>query len=137
MASRGSDGNTMVEGETGEDVVDEPNWNAISEFPPSRENVKCFLAAREKLRVADEGLLHAMDVIYAGLKADSDAMAQIVLDCFDHLENNMTTLEQDIQFHLMTNYQRREAFQDRLEETSKQAQDLIKNLLSRLGHGGY
>lgn len=111
----------------------EPNWDDIAKYEPARDNVQSFLAAREKLRCADESLLHGMDVIHSGLKTDADAIAQVVIDMYNQHENDSTAVEQDIQYHFMSNYQRRDEFEKRLQDSAKQAQGLIDNLLSRLG----
>jgi hypothetical protein len=77
-------------------------------------------------------LSHALDEIHEGLKADADAIVQIVVEFYDQHENQCQSLEDDVQYHIAQNCKRRETFQHSLEESAKQAQGLIANLLSRL-----
>lgn len=114
---------------------DDPNWTEIAQYGPARETTRSFLAAREKLRDADDALSQALDEIHSGLKADADAITQVVIEFCNQFESASLELEQDIQFHLMNNCQRRDAFQTSLQESAKQAQGLIANLLSRLTSG--
>lgn len=124
----------MVTGrESNESGSDEPNWDKIAEFQAARNNVHFFLAAREKFRDTDDALFHAMDVIHSGLQANADAILQVVIDFYNKYEEYSVALEHDIQYLLMTNCQRREALQERVEESAKQAQGLFADLLSRLG----
>ncbi len=113
----------------------DPNWAEIVQFAPARKTVTAFLAAREKLRDADDALSQSLDEIHSGLKEDADAIIQIVIEFYNQFENESLSLEQDIQHHLMSNGQRRDAFQSSLQESAKQAQGLIDNLLSRLTSG--
>lgn len=114
----------------------DPNWEEIAEsFEPAHRTVQSFLGSREKLRLADEALSQALDEIHDGLKADADAIVQVVVAFYDRFEDETVALEQDIEFHLMNNCERREAFQTSLQESAKQAQGLIANLMSRLTSG--
>lgn len=118
-----------------EDGTTDPTWEEIAAFEPARDSVQTFLASREKLRLVDEALSQALDEIHDGLKADADAIVQVVVEFYDQFENETMRLEQDIQFHLMNNSERRDAFQKSLQESAKQAQGLIANLMSRLTSG--
>lgn len=113
----------------------DPNWDEICDYEPARDNARDFLAAREKLRDADDALSHALDEIHSGLKGDADAVAQVVLDFYTEHENESLTLQQDIQYHIMNNCQRRDALEESLQESAKQTQGIIANLLSRLSSG--
>lgn len=119
------------------DNAGDPNWDDVGQYEPARENARDFLAAREKLRDADDALSHALDAIHSGLKADADAISQVVVDFYTVHENESLALEQDIQYHLMNNCQRRDAFEESLQESAKQTQGIIANLLSRLSSGGH
>lgn len=73
-----------------------------------------------------------MDEIHGGLKADAEAMTQAAIDFYNQKEEESVALEHSIQHLLMSNDQRRRDFEDTLRESSKQAQGLLTNLLSRL-----
>jgi hypothetical protein len=118
-----------------EDGARDPNWDEIGQYGPARQNARAFVAAREKLRDADDALSQALEEIHAGLKADADAIAQVVIDFYKEHENESLTLEQDIQYHLMNSCQRRDAFEQSLQESAKQTQGVIAKLLSRLSSG--
>jgi hypothetical protein len=77
-------------------------------------------------------LFHALDEIQQGLKADADAIVQIVVKILDQHEHQCQSLEDDFQYHIAQNCKRRETFQHCLEESAKQALGLTLNLLSGL-----
>lgn len=112
----------------------EPEWDELAEFEPTSDNVRCFLEARERFQHAEERLSQALDDIHAGLKAEADAIVQILLDLHNRHESNCLSFEHDIQYHLIQNGKRKAALQKSLEESAKQAQGLFANLLSRLSH---
>jgi hypothetical protein len=113
----------------------DPDWEELPEFEPTRDNSRSFLEARARLQNAEEALSQSLDEIHDGLKAEVDAIVQIVVDFHDQHESACLSLEDDIQYHLMQNCKRRVDFQKRLEESAKQAQGLFANLMSRLAQG--
>lgn len=121
------DGTTAAEGADGD-----PNWEELSQYDASHDNAKSFLSARGKLRDAEDALSNSLDEIHAGLKADAEAIAQVAIDFFNQLESDSLTFENDIQYHLMLNSQRRQEFEQRLQESARQTQGIIARLLSRL-----
>lgn len=76
-----------------------------------------------------------LDGIHAGLKDDANSISSIVEDFYNNMELEFESMERDIEYHLMTNYQRRIALEARVEEAQKQSQGYFASLMSRLTGG--
>ena len=116
----------------GEVSNDDIAWEELGDSEFNREKIRCFLSARENFQGAEETLSQSLDDIHEGLKAEVEAIVQVAVEIHNEQENAFLALEDDIQYYLMENSKRREVFQERLEESAKQAQGLFANLLSRL-----
>ena len=110
----------------------EPDWGELAQYEPTRENIRCFLDAREHLQAAAEHLSQSLDDIHAGLKTEVEGIIKIAADLHNQHEADCVPIEDDIQFHLVNNHRRRIDLADRLEESAKQSQGLISRLLAQL-----
>jgi hypothetical protein len=113
----------------------DPDWDELSEFPPLAENIRCFLTARDRVQAAEEALSLALDDIHEGLKTNAEEMVQIGADFHNQHEANYSALEDDIQFHLMSNHKRGCEYEERVEETKRHMQGMFASLLARVCRG--
>jgi hypothetical protein len=94
-----------------------------------------FLSARQQHQDTNETFHLVLDEIHAGLKEDASAITLIVEKFYNEIETEFEAMERDIEYHLMTNSQRRQDLEARLEEAKKQSQGYFASLLSRLAGG--
>ena len=111
---------------------DDPDWDELGDSEVNREKIRCFISARECFQSAEESLSQSLDDIHEGFKTEVEAIIQVAVEIFNEQDSTCLAQEDDIQYYLMQNYKRREALQESLEESAKQAQGLFANLLSRL-----
>jgi hypothetical protein len=110
----------------------ELNWDDILDHTPSSSRVMAFLAARQLHQDTNATFHHALDEIHAGLKEDANSITFVVEQFYNKMEMELEPMEQDIEYHLMTNHQRRQDLEARLHEAKKQSQGYFAALLSRL-----
>jgi hypothetical protein len=119
---------TAKDEETGRD----PDWDELTVYEPSRDNVRIFLTARDKLQASEDHLSGALDEIHVALKAEVQAILQVAADLHDHHESICMDLEEDVQFNVVSNHKRRGELQKSLEDSAKQAQGVFAQLLARV-----
>eukprot|EP00429_Kryptoperidinium_foliaceum_P000160 CAMPEP_0176019388 /NCGR_PEP_ID=MMETSP0120_2-20121206/9364_1 /TAXON_ID=160619 /ORGANISM="Kryptoperidinium foliaceum, Strain CCMP 1326" /LENGTH=358 /DNA_ID=CAMNT_0017352461 /DNA_START=31 /DNA_END=1107 /DNA_ORIENTATION=- len=123
--------NEAGEGANGE--TEEPNWEVIAaEYEPARNNVQSFLEHRDALRQAENAFVDALDEVTTDLRANAEAISQVLVDFYDKNEDEFVAMERELQYHLMNNHQRRMDLEQRLMEATKQSQGFFASLLSRL-----
>ena len=119
-------------GDSRQDENGDPDWEVLGDTPSNRDKIQRFLTAREQFQHSAEVLSHHLDDIHAGLRAQVEAIIQVAVDIHDRDEKSFLALEDDIQFHLGENQERRANRQEKREQSAMQAQGLFANLLSRL-----
>ena len=133
MESADAEGKMRLEDRKDQPLLSgEPDWEELEEFQPTRENIRHFLEARERFQNAEEALRQTLDEVHEGLKAEAEAIVQVIVDFHDEHESSCLALEDDIQHYMVQNSKRRASLQTMLEESAKQAQGRFANLLSRL-----
>ena len=74
----------------------------------------------------------SMDDVHAGLESEVAAILQIASNLYEQHETVCLESEDEIEYFVMENYERRSDLQKELEKSAHAAQGLFANLLSRL-----
>lgn len=110
----------------------DPDWEDLLEYEPSRERILSFLDEREKRNHTMKTFGQSLDDIHSGLESEIEAILQISSNLFNQHEKLYLHSENEIEFFVMENYERRGNLQKELEKSAKHAQGLFANLLSRI-----
>ena len=73
-----------------------------------------------------------MDDIQSGLESEIEGILQIARDLFNQHEPVCLQSEDEIEYFVMENYERKSNLQKELEKSAQHAQGLFADLLSRL-----
>ena len=73
-----------------------------------------------------------MDDVHAGLESEIATILEIASNLYNQHETVCHQLEDEIEYFIIGNYERRSHLQKELEKSAQQAQGLFANLLSRL-----
>lgn len=73
-----------------------------------------------------------MDEIHSGLESQVEVILHIASDLYEQHETVCLESEDEIEYFVMENHERRSTLQKELEKSAQQAQGLFANLLSRL-----
>lgn len=141
-ADTGADANlnndqAVVGGGNDEDVIPEPDWEALLELDPSsRDKVHLFLQGRDRWQAACQQFSNALDEIQEQLKESHSNTLQTIAQAYNRICEDLDKQEADIKAHIVSNFQRRRELEKALEEAAKQNQNIFARLMARVGGGG-
>ena len=112
---------------------EDSDWEELVQYEPSRKTILSFLDERVKRNHTMRNFAESMDDVHAGLESEVAAILQIASNLYEQHETVCLESEDEIEYFVMENYERRSDLQKELEKSAQQAQGLFANLLSRLG----
>ena len=115
-----------------EEEDQEPDWDTIAQDGPARTDAPIFLAAREKLKAAEDQFAAALDEINAALKQSIDDLLNTAANIHNIQLEKLEALEADLKHSFVGNHEARVEMQTNLEQSAKNAQGLFAQLLMRV-----
>jgi len=112
---------------------EDPDWEELFEYRPSRETILSFLDERDMRSISIQNIQESLNHIQAELESEVDAIALVASDLYNEQETFYREFEEEIECYAMENHERRCNLQKQLENSAQQAQGMFANLLSRLG----
>ena len=103
--------------------------------PPMEANIRSFLETRERLQAADEAFKNSLDEIHAGLKKDVEKYLSMSESFIKEREHNLSNLEDEIQFNIISNHKRGCEYEDRVQATQNEMHSFLSNLMAKIGRG--
>lgn len=123
------------DGGSNEGEEEDLNWDEIVEFSPMPENIRSFRETRERLRLVKEEFGQALDEINSGLKREVEDFFQMAATFANERGTILNTLEDEIQFNLISNHRRGCEYQKRVEESKNDMQSFFAKLMAQIGRG--
>jgi len=122
------------EEELAEDALagEDPDWEALAQYEPSRKNIEAFLEARDRATVAEDRFTSELDDVHEGFKMFKEQILQTVIDAFTKINEKLDDEEAEIQWRIMDNFERRQQFMKDIHEHSTRAQGIFSSLLARV-----
>lgn len=108
------------------------DWEELLEYEPSRERILSFLDEREKRNHIMRAFEESLGDIHSSLENEVAAILQIASNLFNEHEAVHIESENEIEYYVIENYERRVNLKKELEQSALHAQGLFANLLSRL-----
>ena len=115
-----------------EDVVQEPDWEALKLYEPARSNIECFLEGRHRLQLAQERFCQAYEEIQRSLISINDEATKILVTSIDSLDVPMNQMENQLQYLLADNFVRRQTMEKKIKEAAQMQQGMFQTLMSRV-----
>lgn len=125
-------GNDHIEKESEEGPVQEPDWNALKKYEPSRTDIECFLAGRHRLQLAQERFCQAYEEVQRSLISINDEVTKILVTSIDSLDVPMNQLETQLQYLLADNFVRRQNMEKKIQEAAKMQQGMFQTLMCKV-----
>jgi hypothetical protein len=110
-------------------VLEEPDWDVLAEYEPSRQGVVSFLDARDKLSIQMDHVEQTLVDIHTGLVKGMNELVQVTLNKCDSLEEDCVGLEDKIESKIIANYERRQQFRARVQQVAQRLQGIFSNFL--------
>ena len=114
----------------------EPDWGSLLQFEPGQESAESFLEARESMEQANAQFYAMLDEIQQGFHDCVTRLEEITADVFHHTCEILNGQEGDIQDHMASNMDRREAFAAAVKEQSQQSKNYFESLMSMIAFPG-
>lgn len=112
---------------------DEPDWDMLVQFEPSRESIQIFLDYRDRWNVACGNFSIALDEIHDQFKSSTSEILRTVGTVYDRIMNEeLEERQRDIQYNLTNNYRRRKFLETALDEAARQQQGIFMKLMARV-----
>ena len=111
---------------------EDSDWEELLEYEPSRERILSFLDERVKRNHIMSAFEESLDDIHSSLQNEVVAILQIASDLFNQHEAVHLESENEIEYYVIENHERRVNLKKELEQSALHAQGLFANLLSRL-----
>ena len=111
---------------------EDSDWEELLEYEPSRDRILSFLDERVKRNHTMRVFGESLDDVHSGLESEVEAILHLASDLYNQHETGCIDSEDEIEYFVMENYQRRGNLQKELEKSAQHAQGLFANLLNRL-----
>ena len=111
---------------------EDSDWEELLEYEPSRDRILSFLDERVKRNHTMRIFGESLDDVHSGLESEVEAILHLASDLYNQHETGCIDSEDEIEYFVMENYQRRGNLQKELEKSAQHAQGLFANLLNRL-----
>jgi hypothetical protein len=115
-----------------EAAAQEPDWEALKEYEPSRVDIECFLAGRHRLQFAQERFCQAYEEVQRSLISINDEIIKTLVTCIDSLDVPMNQMENQLQYLLADNFVRRQTMEKKIQEAAHMQQGMFQTLMCRV-----
>lgn len=110
----------------------EPNWELLKEYEPSRVDIECFLAGRHRLQLAQERFCQAYEEVQQNLLSINEEVTKILVTSIDSLDVPIDQMENQLQCMLADNFLRRQNMEKKIQEAAQKQQGLFQTLMCRV-----
>ncbi len=114
------------------DTAQEPDWDALKEYEPSRVDIECFLAGRQRLQLAQERFCQAYEEVQRSLISINDEVTKVLVTSIDSLDVPMNQMENQLQYLLADNFVRRQTMEKKIQEAAQMQQGMFQTLMCRV-----
>jgi len=117
---------------SGEDVDEDPDWNAIMKHEPARSDVPVFLHSRDKFDAAKEKFSNSLENYNASLDECTKGLINVPIDVYTHEDEKVRIMEENLKQGFIRNAEKRESIEENLRKSAEAAQGLFANLMMRM-----
>jgi hypothetical protein len=114
----------------------DPDWDEIKEFhPAAAANIDAFLEKRAKMRMIDDQFYQAVQDMNQKVSALVKEFKVNTRNAIKAIDQPLDEMQKDIQEIVMMNVERREQYEQLIEQRAKAAESLFSRLMSRTAGG--
>lgn len=114
------------------DNDEEPHWDKLCQYEPSKNEIQTFLSIREKRDYASNRCASAIDQLHDSVSSHMEELITTVEELYQTKSTSLEEYERALNYDYVVNEKRRGEMQSKLEESARAAQGLFANLLMRI-----